>query len=232
MYVSVQKTICALLLLSTVLLCAPISAYAKDGSDTVIVIDAGHGGEDGGAVSGDGVPESGINLQIARDLEGIFRFLGMQTAMTRSGEGAVYSPEASTLREKKVSDLKNRVAQINGMAKAFVISIHQNSLPSHPKVHGAQVFYNTVAPAGPVGGTVQEALNQSINTDKPRTVTAISSSIYLMKESRHPAILVECGFLSNTQESKILQDTAYQMRLAAAIAAGYCQFYQSEEGIK
>ncbi|MBO4853940.1 MAG: N-acetylmuramoyl-L-alanine amidase [Oscillospiraceae bacterium] len=226
---SMRRILSVLLLMSAVLLCAPNAAYAKGESAAVVVIDAGHGGEDGGAVSSGGVPESGINLQIAKNAEWIFLFLGQPTAMTRSGEGAVYSPEASTLREKKVSDLKNRVAQINGYEAAFVISIHQNSLPSHPKVHGAQVFYNTVLPAAVAAGAVQEKLNEAVNTDKPRTVSAISSSIYLMKESRHPAILVECGFLSNPRESEILQDAAYQMRLATAIVAGYCQFCRNGE---
>lgn len=225
----IRKFFCAFALVIALLLSAPAASYADGMPASVVVIDAGHGGEDGGAVSSGGVPESGINLQIAKDLEWLFLFLGQPTAMTRSGEGAVYSPEASTLREKKVSDLQNRVALINALDDAFVISIHQNSLPTHPKVHGAQVFYNTVLPAASAAGAVQEALNQAINTDKPRTVSAINSSIYLMKESRHPAILVECGFMSNPRESEILQDAAYQMRLTTAIVAGYFQFYRNGE---
>ena len=104
---------------------------------TVIVLDAGHGGEDGGAVSPDGVPESGINLQIVRKAEGLLVFLGRSVRLTRTGEEAIYSPEAQTLREKKVSDLKNRVALINALPHAVLLSIHQNSMPQHPAVHGA-----------------------------------------------------------------------------------------------
>ena len=223
------RKFCAFALVIALLLSAPAASYAAGLPDTVVVIDAGHGGEDGGAVSSGGVPESGINLQIAKAMEWLFLFLGQPTAMTRSGEGAVYSPGASTLREKKVSDLQNRVALINALDDAFVISIHQNSLPSHPKVHGAQVFYNTVSPAALAAGAVQETLNQAVNTDKPRTVSAINSSIYLMKESHHPAILVECGFMSNPHESEALQDCVYQMRMTTAIVAGYLQFHRNGE---
>ncbi|MBE6989418.1 MAG: N-acetylmuramoyl-L-alanine amidase [Ruminococcaceae bacterium] len=203
--------------------CRPVAVWA-DQNGPVVVLDAGHGGEDGGAVAADGTAESGINLEIIRKLAALMAFLGHEILLTREGEEAVYSPEASTLREKKVSDLQNRAAILNSREDAFLISIHQNSLPSHPKVHGAQVFYNAVSPAQRAGGIVQAALNQAVNGGNERPVTAIDSSIYLMKESHHPAILVECGFLSNREESHLLQEPTYQTRLAAAITAGYRQF--------
>lgn len=218
------------LLICVVLLafCRPDCVWA-DRRDAVVILDAGHGGEDGGAVSADGTPESGINLQITRQLADLMIFMGYDVELTREGEDAVYSPEATTLREKKVSDLKNRVALINGQENAFVISIHQNSLPGHPRVHGAKVFYNGVVPAQQAGMIVQAAMNQAVNGED-RPVTPIDGSIYLMKESQHPAILVECGFMSNPEESKRLQDPTYQRRLAVAIAAGYGQFCTSERG--
>ena len=216
---------CAVL---TLLFCVPCRAQAEQ-CDTVVILDAGHGGEDGGAVSADGTPESGINLAITRQLADLMIFMGRDVILTRKGEDAVYSPEATTLREKKVSDLKNRVALINGQENAFVISIHQNSLPGHPKVHGAKVFYNGVVPAQQAGLIVQGTMNQAINGED-RPVTPIDGSIYLMKESRHPAILVECGFMSNPEESKRLRDPAYQLRLAVAIAAGYGKYCTSERG--
>lgn len=221
-----------IILLCVILLsffCRPIFVYAA-AADGVVIIDAGHGGEDGGAVSADGVPESGINLQITRKLEDVLIFLGYDVILTREGEDAVYSPEALTLREKKVSDLKNRVELINSQNNAVVISIHQNSLPSHPRVHGAKVFYNTVLPARMAAQQIQEAVNTAVNSGEERPVTPIDTSIYLMKESKHPAILVECGFMSNPEESRRLQRSDYQLRLAVAIAAGFCQFSTSERG--
>lgn len=227
MFFSKKRLICLLVVMCLLLSCAPICVLAAE-VRPVVILDAGHGGEDGGAVSADGIPESGINLQITKKLQWLLLFLGYDTLLTREGEDAVYSPDAATLREKKISDLNNRVALINRTDNAFVISIHQNSLPSHPRVHGAKVFYNTIQPAVQAGNAVQNALNLAVNEGNERLVTAIDSTIYLMKESIRPAILVECGFMSNPEESEKLQEASYQLRLAAAVAAGFAQFDTDE----
>lgn len=206
---------------------ASAAAPARAADGWTIVLDAGHGGEDGGAVSRGGVPESGINLQIAKKMQGLLAFLGRGCVMTRTDEAAIYSPEAKTLREKKVSDLKNRVALINGTPGALLVSIHQNSLPSHPSTHGAQVFFNAVDPAGEVAQGVQQALNVSL--DGGKTVKAMDGGVYLMKQIRCPGVLVECGFLSNDKEAARLQTEEHQRRLAAAILAGLLQ-YSTKEG--
>ena len=189
---------------------------------TVIVLDAGHGGEDGGAVSPDGVPESGINLQIVRRAEGLLVFLGRSVRLTRTGEEAIYSPEAQTLREKKVSDLNNRVKLVNKTQGSFLISIHQNSLPGS-KAKGAQVFYNAIEPARQTAVSVQQALNSAINHGNTKNAKQIDSSIFLMKNINSPGILVECGFMSNASEAKLLQTDDHQRRLCAAIVSGYLQ---------
>ena len=175
-----------------------------------ITLDAGHGGEDGGAVSPDGVPESGINLQIVRKAEGLLVFLGRSVRLTRTGEEAIYSPEAQTLREKKVSDLKNRVALINALPHAVLLSIHQNSMPQHPAVHGAQVFSNPQEPAAGLAQSIQQALNLTVNTGNEKTAKAIGDSVYLMKHITCPGVLVECGFLSNSHEAQLLQQPEQQ----------------------
>ena len=132
-------------------------------------------------MSPDGVPESGINLQIVRKAEGLLVFLGRSVRLTRTGEEAIYSPEAQTLREKKVSDLKNRVALINALPHAVLLSIHQNSMPQHPAVHGAQVFSNPQEPAAGLARSIQQALNLTVNTGNEKTAKAIGDSVYLMK---------------------------------------------------
>ena len=186
-------------------------------SGTVIVLDAGHGGEDGGAVSPDGVPESGINLQIVRKAEGLLVFLGRSVRLTRTGEEAIYSPEAQTLRE-------NRVALINALPHAVLLSIHQNSMPQHPAVHGAQVFSNPQEPAAGLAQSIQQALNLTVNTGNEKTAKAIGDSVYLMKHITCPGVLVECGFLSISHEAQLLRQPEQQKRLAAAIVAGYLNF--------
>ena len=191
-------------------------------ADTILVLDAGHGGEDGGAVSASGVPESRINLQIVQKLEGIFTFTGQNITLTRSGEGAIYSPDAQTLREKKVSDLHNRVKIVNETQRSFLISIHQNSLPS-TKVKGAQTFYNAIDPAQKTAISVQQALNGAINQGKVKNAKQIEDSIFLMKNINSPGILVECGFMSNPTEVKQLQTDDHQLRISAAIVSGFLQ---------
>ena len=183
-------------------------APGEEGASPVVVVDAGHGGEDGGAVAADGTVESGLNLAIARRVRDLLTFAGVPTTVTREGDAAIYDPGSATLREKKVSDLHNRVALVNELPGAVLLSIHQNSLPSSPSTRGAQVFWN------------QEALNGAVNAGHEKKAAQVPSSVYLMKEITAPGVLVECGFLSNAAETEQLKDPAYQTKLAAAIAAG------------
>lgn len=202
-----------------------LSQSAQSG---VVVIDAGHGGEDGGAVSADGVAESHINLAIAKRVENLLLFMGQETVMTRTGEDAVYSDDAATLREKKVSDLHNRVSMVNEQENAVLCSIHQNSLPTHPSVHGAQVFYNAIAPGQDMAEAVQQILNQTVNAGNEKAAKPMDGSVYLMKNSKAPSILVECGFMSNGNEVQLLQSDEYQLRLSTCIAVGIRQYHVNE----
>ena len=191
------------------------------GEPVLVIIDPGHGGEDGGAVSTDGaVKESGLNLSIALRVEDLMRFLGQATAMTRREDVSIHSPESRTAREKKVSDLHNRVALVNSREGALLLSIHQNSLPSSTVTHGAQVFWNRKDGAKELAQSVQDALNIAVNAENEKKTKAIPATIYLMKNINVPGILVECGFLSNKEETALLQQPDYQVRLATAIAAG------------
>ena len=186
------------------------------------VLDAGHGGEDGGAVSADGMKESGVNLAVTLRLDALLRFLGRDTVLTRTSDVSVYSEGAETLRQKKASDLKNRVALVNATPDAVLVSIHQNSLPTSPRVHGAQVFHAASERSAALARSVQQALNEGVNTadkqEKP-----IDPSVYIMRNVTCPAILVECGFLSNADEAARLQQPEHQTALALAIAAGLLQ---------
>lgn len=186
-----------------------------------VVIDAGHGGVDGGAVAKDGTVESGINLSIALTLKELFLFCGIEPVMIRETDVSIHSEEAETISQKKVSDLKNRVALINSHPDAVLISIHQNSLPTAPSVRGAQAFYNPVDGADTLAHAIQDALNIAINPQRAKTEKQIPSTIYLMQKAQIPAVLVECGFLSNEEETRLLQTNAHQLRLSLAILCGY-----------
>jgi N-acetylmuramoyl-L-alanine amidase len=187
---------------------------------SIIIIDAGHGGEDGGAVAGDGTVESAINLAIAEKISSLCDFVGAEKVMLRTSDVSLADASAKTLHQKKVSDLKNRVLLINSYKNRTLVSIHQNSLPSAESVRGAQVFYNGVDGSfGDIAAVVQEALNASVNgVDK--APKRISDTIYLMKNAECRAVLVECGFLSNPDETRLLCGDEYQKKLAVAILSG------------
>ena len=187
----------------------------------VIVIDAGHGGEDGGAVAADGTVESGINLAIAQDLDALLRLLGCETKLTRTEDAAIDSDGARTLREKKASDLRNRAALVNETPNAVLLSIHQNSLPASRRVHGAQAFHARTEGSEALAESVQVALNAAVNPGNEKSRKVIDKSVYLMKNISCPAVLVECGFLSNAEEAARLCETDYQRKLAVTVAAGF-----------
>ena len=183
----------------------------------VFVLDAGHGGADGGAVSTSGVYESDINLDVALRLRDVFVLLGCDVVMTRDDEASLADDATASLRQQKVSDTQNRVRLINSVEQGCLISIHQNSLPGHPSVHGAQVFYSATDGSGELAEEVQQALNSVINVDNSKNIKPISSDVYLMNHVTCPAVLVECGFLSNSTETERLQDPGYQTLLAVTI---------------
>lgn len=189
---------------------------SNEAEDFVLVIDPGHGGFDGGALAGDGTVEAHINLAIGLQIEEIARLVGTKTEMTRREDTAMDSPDAGTVRQRKVSDLKNRSAFVNSVPNGVLVSIHQNSLPEVLSVHGAQAFYNGAGEA--LALPVQEALNKVIN-DRPKEAKAAGSSIYLLDSVDVPGILVECGFLSNQWETSLLKTQSHQTRLALTVFA-------------
>ena len=224
-YLTAAAALCAALLA----LPAPDAAAVSGGMapERIVLLDAGHGGADGGAVSDSGVAESGINLAITRRLAGALAFCGQPVLLTREGESALCDDTAATLRQQKVSDTKNRVALINRCPNARLISIHQNMLPGHPDVSGAQAFHNGKGSAEALAACIQQSLNDAVNR-REKTAKRIDDSIYLMKHAACPAALVECGFLSNPEETALLQRSDYQIYIAAAIAAGFCQYATNE----
>ena len=182
--------------------------------EAVLVIDPGHGGMDGGAVAEDGTVEAGINLAVCLKMEALANFLGRETVLTRRDDVSLHDEAAGSVRQKKISDLKNRAELANSVPGGILVSIHQNSLPEAKTVHGAQAFYNPGGEALAKG--VQEALNAAIN-DRPKEPKAAGGGIYLLEHAQVPAVLVECGFLSNPDETALLNSEAHQTRLAVTI---------------
>ena len=197
----------------------------KQNGEFILIIDPGHGGFDPGAVASDGTTESKINLAVGLQMEEMARLLGVETDMTRREDVSTESDANAAVRQRKNSDLKNRVEQINGISGGVLVSLHQNSLPQVPAVHGAQVFYSEVEDSRELAETVQSALNTVIN-DRNKEVKAAGGGVYLLKNAKIPAILVECGFLSNGDETALLNTQAHQNRLALTILASVLEHLQ------
>ena len=198
---------------------ATATAFAEQDKmerDTCIVIDPGHGGEDGGAVSCTGTPESTYNLDISCRLKDLLNLLGYETAMIRETDISVYT-KGDTLAQKKASDLKERVNLVNETDGAVLISVHQNYF-SDSQYSGAQVFYAKTDGSKELAEELQAEFVAKLNPGSRRQAKK-SSGIYLMDRIQCPGILVECGFLSNPQEEKKLKDSSYQKVLCSVIAA-------------
>lgn len=185
-----------------------------------VVIDPGHGGEDGGATSCTGRLESEYNLAISRRLDDLLHLLGYQTRMIRTSDVSIYTT-GDTIAQKKVSDLKERVRIVNEISNALLVSIHQNQF-SDSRYSGAQVFYAKTEGSKELGQQLQKKLVEALNPGSNRKSKPISG-VYLMERIKRTGILVECGFLSNPREESRLRDSEYQKKLCCVIAAAVCQ---------
>lgn len=181
----------------------------------IIVLDAGHGGADGGASGPDGTRECDLNLAITLKTDAVLGLLGEETLLLRSTDTDLSSSDAKSISQKKVSDIRRRVELTNSQPGAILVSIHCNTY-SQEKYHGAQVFYT--GGAKEFGETMQLALKSGVDPSNARMAKAVSPDVYLMNHIKVPGILVECGFLTNQEELTNLKDPDYQTRLAVTIA--------------
>ena len=185
-----------------------------------LVLDAGHGGEDGGAVSITGVPESEINLSIVLKLRDILGLYGVDPILLREEDVSLHDGDANTLREKKRSDLKNRVEAIEAVEGGTLLSIHQNTYTSS-RYRGSHVFYAPTEGSQPLADHFQNSIKATLQPENERAVKRIPDTVYIMNHITCPAILIECGFLTNPEEEALLRDEDYQRRLSAVIAAAW-----------
>lgn len=201
-----------------------IASKTLDNSFTVI-IDAGHGGEDGGAVAPDGSLEKDFNLDIALKLEKILKLYGFRVIMTRTEDKMTCDIGLSTQRQKKVSDIRNRMKLMTSYKNAVFISIHQNNF-SDPDQHGTQVFYApSVFTSQNLADFIQRSIVNNLQKDNKRKTKKSGTEIYLLYHSTIPAVLVECGFLSNKNDLNLLKTESYRTKIATLIADGLLNFY-------
>lgn len=185
-----------------------------------VIIDAGHGGEDGGTQSSDGTLEKDINLQISLKLEKLLKLMGYNTVMVRSEDKLIYSGNPDTTRARKVSDLNNRLEIAKAYPNAIFISVHQNFF-TQSKYSGAQVFYSPNNENSKLlAESIQSSIVELIQPENGRKIKKSGSDIFLLDRIEIPAVMVECGFMSNPSESLLLKDEQYQKKTALSIADG------------
>ena len=195
----------------------------------VIIIDAGHGGFDGGAVAADGTQEQYLNLDIARKINEYLLKLGYETIMTRNDDDSIHDADAETIRQKKVSDIHNRLSIIEKNPDSVFISVHQNFY-SESKYSGAQVFYSPNNPnSEQLAANIQNSIVSSLQPTNTRQIKKSDSSIYLLYHSVTPSVMVECGFLSNKEETEKLKNDNYRLQMAEAICKGIINYLNSAE---
>lgn len=189
-----------------------------------VIIDAGHGGDDGGAIGIDGTVEKDINLDIALKLEKLLKFYGFDVIMTRTEDIMTCDDGLDSLRKRKVSDIHNRFDVLEKNPDAVFISIHQNKFEDNSQ-HGTQVFYSGNNDESKLlAESIQNSIVSVLQPDNSRVVKKSGSGIYLLYHAKLPAVLVECGFISNPAEVKKLNDENYRMKIAFLIADGLIKY--------
>lgn len=206
---------------------SPLFGKTAGIAENTVIIDPGHGSPDGGAVGVDGVIEKDINLSISFKLKSLFQATGYTVIMTRENDNAIYDEGSKTIRKKKATDLHNRLAIVNSHSNAVFISIHQNIYKSS-KNSGSVVFYSPNNDNSKVlAQSIQDSIAVMLQPQNTRAVNPAKRNLYILYNAKSPAVMVECGFLSNPAECKLLQDDDYQNKMAFAIFSGTLNFYAS-----
>lgn len=196
-------------------------------SNKIIILDAGHGKPDEGASSDSGVTEESINLKIVQKVQSLLEQSGSTVILTRSDENGIYDTDSESIRNKKVSDIQNRVKIGNSSSADIFVSIHLNKI-EQSQYYGWQTFFkknNEQSKA--LAENIQTALNGSIQKENKRQSLSITGK-YIIDHVEIPITIVECGFLSNPEEAQQLQDDSYQSRLAWGIYTGIMNYFYAD----
>ena len=202
-------------------------------SRPIIVIDAGHGGEDGGASGEDGTKEKDLNLLVAQSLADILTAAGYDVRMTRTDDRLLYDLYGDLTDytgHKKTYDLRNRLRFTEEAGADLLLSIHMNKFPQ-PQYSGLQVYYSPTAPESrTVAEVIRSYTKLYLQPENERETKAATSSIYLLHRIQRPAVMVECGFLSNVEELSRLKDDTYRRQLALVIACAAAESLSGTAG--
>ena len=206
----------------------PADDTSASPSRPIIILDAGHGGEDGGAVGDHGVLEKDINLKITQTLNDMLRAAGYETVMTRTDDRMLYDPTTDYQGRKKRLDLEARLAIADSYENAVFVSIHLNAFPQS-QYHGLQVYYSENDPdSARLAEQIQADAKSLLIPDNNRKIKPSNGTSYLLEHCSHPSILIECGFLSNPEECERLATESYQKSLATVFFCSLTNFLENE----
>lgn len=225
-FMAIVIVLCALcageIILSRFLSEPTLEAVVQTENQFTIVIDAGHGGMDGGAVGAGGELEKDYNLAVAQRLEKLCEMFDVECVMTRSEDRMVV--DDSVTKKRKMHDLKNRVALTESIEMPIFVSIHMNNFPDR-RYSGLQVWYSkNNERSSSLAALIQTYARTFLDETNQRETKEVTSSIFVLDRLNVPAVLVECGFMSNAEECKKLGTDEYQTELAMVIFAAVCEF--------
>ena len=203
------------------------SANINNNSKTII-LDAGHGGEDGGTIGLNNIIEKDLNLEITLKLQKTLELMGYEIILTRDSDVSIHDYNANTIREKKKSDLNNRLKLIESTPNCILISIHQNYF-EQSKYKGLQVFYSiNNAESKIIADTIQNKIKTGLQPDNKRIAKKLGAQSYIMANTNVPAVLIECGFLSNSIDVQNLTDEEYQKKLVYTISSSIVDYFKGD----
>ena len=206
---------------------AAVSAQVFAEEPPVIILDAGHGGFDGGCVSVEGVPEKGINLSILLRLRDLLEVSGYEVKVTRDSDRSIHDEGIEGLANQKSSDMDNRLALFNSESNAVCISIHQNQF-TDPVYSGAQMFYSATNKRSEVlARSLQDSFQALLQPDNSREIKLCGKEFFLCYYSDNPTVMAECGFLSNPEEAALLNTEEYQEKVALTLFSGLTTYLQA-----
>lgn len=189
----------------------------------VIVLDAGHGGLDSGAVGKSGVLEKDVNLSVVKHLQKLLELSGFKTVLTRSEDVSIYDPGVEGIRNQKLSDMDNRLEIIQSYPDSVFLCIHQNNY-TDPQYFGGQMFYNNNNPDNRTLAQIMQNRFAQLQPGNDREIKLSGDELFLLKSNPNPSLMIECGFLSNPEEEAKLATDEYQQKLAFTIYSGLLEY--------
>ncbi len=234
MFITVRRSSILMVVLILCVACGIYGLYAEDGEQVfqnadqlTVVIDAGHGGMDGGAVGVSGVLEKDLNLQVAKKLEQLVADGGGKALMTRTDDISLHTDQDKTVREQKRSDLNYRRSYAADSGADAFISIHMNKF-EQSQYRGAQIFYAADQNSKRLAEMIKKNIVPVSEKSDGREIKKAYDTMFILQKNNIPSVIVECGFLSNPEEEALLIDEAYQQKIAEAIYQGLCEFLQEK----